>query len=189
MSRRPLTFNNMSRLRIVTEFLTGSVAKGAQKVRTMIRNMASDVSGSIGRMVAVGSVVAGIKGLLNEAERISDVAKKFGVLPSEIQKLENVARISGASVEGLNGVLNASYRRAQEAANGNKTYRDSFERLGVSMDEIKNMSPVEIFNAMADGVKNSDDRMQAFLLCLSKDGISHRSGKYGVEPLKPTGYA
>tara|TARA_R100000027_G_scaffold54802_4_gene43944 strand:+ start:33604 stop:35118 length:1515 start_codon:yes stop_codon:yes gene_type:complete len=152
----------MSRLRIITEFLTGSVDKGVQKVRTKIREMTNDVSKSLAGAFAIGSIISGIKGLLDQAERLADIGAKFKVLPKEIQTLENVASVTGASVTGLNGVLNASYRRAQEAANGNKTYRESFERLGVSVENIKNMNAVEIFYAMADGVKNSEDRMQSF---------------------------
>lgn len=157
----------------------------------MIRNMASDVGKTLVGAFAVGSVVQGIRGLANEAERLTDKAAKFGVLPSEIEKLENVARVSGASVAGLNQVLNSAWRRAQEATDGNERYARSFERLGISVDDLKGQNPVEIFMSMADGVKNSTDRMEAFAAVFDVAGEQGREFfqmlERGSEDIERTG--
>lgn len=164
----------MSVLRIVTELLTSNFDKGLQRMRTGVNDFRKDINSQFGRMLTFGAVAAGVRNILNEAERASDVAAKFGVLPSEIQKLENVASVTGGSMSALNGTMNAMWRRAQEAADGNETYRKSFDRLGISVDELRGKNAVEIFNMISNGVKDTTDKSVAFAAAFNVGGEQAR---------------
>lgn len=164
----------MSMLRITTQLLTGGLDKGLQKARSSVREFSKSVSGQFAGVIAFGSIVAGIRSIMNEAERVSDVAAKFGVLPSEIKKLENVASVTGGSMSALNGALNAMWRRAQEAADGNEGYRRSFENLGISVDQLRGKNATEIFNMISDGVQNTTDKSVAFAAAFAVGGEQAR---------------
>jgi hypothetical protein len=143
-----------------TEFLSD-----IQKIENNFRKIEARASElkCIGAKFAVfgGAIVGGLglafKSFANNADELSKMSQKTGIAVESLQELKYAAQASGTSIDSvIAGTRNLS-RTITEAADGNKTYCDSFKRIGIKINDIKNLSTEEQFNKIASAVANIHD--------------------------------
>jgi hypothetical protein len=139
-----------------------------QKIESNFRKIEARASElkSIGAKFAVfgGAIVGGLglafKSFANNADELSKLSQKTGIAVESLQELKYAAQTSGTSIDSVvMGTRNLS-RTITEAADGNKTYCDSFKKIGIKINDIKKLTPEEQFNKIAGAIANIGDPAQ-----------------------------
>ena len=96
-------------------------------------------------------------------DRVDKLSQKIGISRTAFQEWDYIIGQSGASVEGLQMGIKTLASAADEASKGNKQYKDSFDKLGVSVTDtngqMKDQEALfsEVFSALAD-MENQTER-------------------------------
>ncbi len=167
------------------------------------KNVASTLGGAIGTAAKwgtaiVGGATAAVGGLLavtNQtaayADEIDKLSERTGINREELQRWKYAAGQSGADVGKLEvGIKKLSDEMANAMA-GNYKAIESFSKLGISLDGLKNKSQEEIFDKVMAGL--ADMEQGAVRNALGNDllGKSYtemlpllNAGSQGMEDLK-----
>ena len=111
---------------------------------------------------SVGAVVNLARETIAFGGQISDLSERYGVSTDMVQKLKFAAEQSGSSVESMLGAFKKMNQAMLEAADGNADKQDAFQRMGVSMDDLKSKSPEEVFRMIARAAKDMPHTPQLF---------------------------
>ena len=130
------------------------------------------VEGVIGKIGPAGLAFAGVAGAaigayegikafaekaIDAADKLSDLSKQTGVAASTISQYQAFLENSGSSAEGFASAVGKMNVKLGEARAGNADAIASFQQLGLSLDDIKTLSPEQAFLKIADAVKNTED--------------------------------
>ena len=108
----------------------------------------------VGATAAVtGAVVKGTSDLASYGDNIDKMSQKMGISAKGYQEWEAVMQHSGTSMETMKSSM-------KTLANAVEKGNDSFERIGLSMEDIKGMSNEEIFNATIKGLQQVDNETE-----------------------------
>ena len=121
---------------------------------------------------AAGSIFEGLKGAIEKGGMLGDLAEKFGIAGSSLQKLGNSASLSGSSVEDVAAAMNKAAIKAQEAVSGNEALQASFAKIGLTVADLASASPEQIMMAFADAMANGSIQGQEFALAVELMGKS-----------------
>lgn len=122
--------------------------------------------------VAIGGAAAGLVGFAKSA---ADAADKIGDLSSRYQIGSETLQVYGAMVEAAGGSMEdaaagiGKFKKAMnEATHGGKEQAEAFAGLGISLKQLKKMTPEEAMLKMSEAFKGSEKDMakQAILLQL-----------------------
>lgn len=106
---------------------------------------------------ATGALGAGfVKASGNVAaygDNIDKMSQKMGMSAEAYQEWEAVMQHSGTSMETLKASM-------KTLANAAETGNDAFEKLGISQEQIANMSQEELFSATITALQNIDDETE-----------------------------
>lgn len=86
------------------------------------------------------------------AEQLQKDAIRIGTTTEALSELTFAADQSGASGDALVASLDRLNRAAGEAVNGNQMLVDEFDRLGISVNELRTLSPDQLFERAAEGL-------------------------------------
>jgi len=121
----------------------------------------------IALFAALSRVIAGLaqqlRSIAREIEVIDDLAFEFGVATAEAQKLKAAADAAGVSVNALSRAQqtfsqNVSKIRIGEfALPETQDAKSGFDRLGISLDQLKTKSPEELFRLTAQRLLQVED--------------------------------
>lgn len=134
----------------------GNVENGLKRIKQQLSGIA-----------ALAGVAFATKALVNFTNKtaiagdvIAKTASQFAMSGEEFQKFSFAAERTGVNVNAVGAFFRQLTRRAGEAANGNKTYRETFKKLGIesvkSGNKLKTTS--QLFLEVADGIKNTQDQ-------------------------------
>ena len=133
---------------------TQKLQQGIKKATSMVGRFAKSVA-KIGGIVTgiVGGVMVTAFALLtksitntaNELDATIKTASNLGIAVSSLQRLQFQAEQSGIGSEQLTRSMQQLVRVAGEAGQGSKRAAQAFETLGISLREVRNMKPDELF--------------------------------------------
>ena len=127
----------------------GSVAAAAAKA-------------AAGAIAAVGTAAAGaVKGVVDMAnqtaqlgDKIDKSSQKLGVSAEFYQEWDAVLQHSGTSMDAMS----ATFKKLATASQGaTDKQRAAFEQLGLSMEQVQNMSAEELFTAVVGQLQQMED--------------------------------
>ena len=142
------------------KFDPSGVKKGLKSSENDAQKFSKKMGGigkSLGQTFAVGSLVGGIKKIIDVGENVGNQAAKVGISTDAYQALQHEIVTAGGSTEALTTAMNTLRIRQSEAAGGNKTAQDSFERLGISADELSRDSLETLFEKITKGKAATGD--------------------------------
>jgi len=90
-------------------------------------------------------------------DRIDKTSQKLGLSASGFQEWEFVLSHNGASIESMSAGLKKLNDTVDDVNNGNDAATEKFERLGISLDDLKGKSREEIFNLTIEGLQGITD--------------------------------
>ena len=134
-------------------------AKGA--VSSFASGLGNVAKVGVGAIAAVGTAAVGASAAFVSAagdvaaygDNIDKMSQKMGISAQGYQEWEAVMQHSGTSMETMKSSM-------KTLANAVEKGNDSFERIGLSMEEIQGMSNEEIFNATIAGLQNVENETE-----------------------------
>lgn len=120
-------------------------------IGTAIKGSAALITGAA--VGVTGAVVKGSADLASYGDNIDKMSQKMGISAQGYQEWEAVMQHSGTSMETMKASMKTL---ANAVENGN----DSFERIGISLEDLENMSNEDIFNATIAGLQNVDNETE-----------------------------
>jgi len=146
----------MAKQRLDIEISGNDSKFGAAADRTMRRlNGIGSTVRTMAGWFGVAFGAAAINNVIQYGSRVSDLAQSLGVSSEALQKMEYAAGQLGVSMEEISKAFLNMQRYAGEAMGGNGEYQDIFQRMGISMQELKSMSPEQMFMRIAQNVRHS----------------------------------
>ena len=132
-----------------------------KSVGGMFSGIGSQILGALG----VSAGIAGISALTQKAiefgGHIEDMANQLRMGKSEFQALAYAAKLAGVEESKLVQTLQTLNQRTIDACDGNDTYRDALNRLGIDLKNFANQSPEKRFEMLGRAFKNSGESLTA----------------------------
>ncbi|MDX1967001.1 MAG: hypothetical protein SFV23_07515, partial [Planctomycetaceae bacterium] len=162
-----------------------SLPRGFMTASAAIGGVAGVVGGAV--VGAVGAAIDAVSNLVNSygelGGRLTDMSDRTGLSTETLGELDYAATKSGTSLDTLEGSLAKMGNKLVDAAAGSKTARAAFTTLGLSVEELSQLSPDQQFERIAQAISEIDDpaartaaamdvfgKSGADLLPLMKDG-------------------
>ena len=129
--------------------------------------LAGSFSNLIGPLVALGAGFMGAReavqaftGAINLAGTLNDLSQRTGATAGELMLLQRAFENAGSSAEKVGPTLNKLQRAIVDAGSGSGVAADSFKALGLSVDELRRMTPTEQLAAVAEAIARIPDPAQ-----------------------------
>ena len=140
----------------------GALQTGLKSAQGSVAGFASNVKSQLAAAFTFTALTAGLKNAIDKGDQLQDLANRFGVAADSLQRIGNAASLSGASIESVAGAMNKLARNAGEAIGGNEQMQESFSRIGLSVGELKSMTPEQIFLALSKSVQAGGGSLEDF---------------------------
>lgn len=167
--------------------LTGSLKKVENQYRATgdridgITKRIGRSAANIGKVLAAGigvgftAIGARLATLSGDIDRLAKTSRKLGIDVGPLQRLEHAAKLSGVQVNQLESGLQRMVRRVSEAARGTGEAQGAIDELGLSAEELNQLSPDEQFLAIAQAlseVPNQADRVRLAFKLFDAEGVN-----------------
>ena len=189
---------NIANLSVSITARTAKFLKGMQKARTSINRFARDTSRSIktigGLGLAFGGLAAGggltllIGQQFKAIDATSKLADKLGLTTEALTAYQFAAKIVGVEQGQLETGFAKLQRSVGDARNGLTTAKRAFADLGLTYEDIINLSPEEQIKTIADAFTSVDNqvvRTNAVLNIFGRSGLGFiklfEKGRAGLE--------
>jgi len=113
--------------------------------------------GGLGIGLSVGAVVSFGKAILDDADALTKMADRTGISVTALQRLQVAGDDAGNSIEDMTGAINQLQNRL---ASGDKSAFGAITKLGLDLDQIKNLRPENQFIAISDALRQMTDPAQ-----------------------------
>ncbi len=163
---------------------SGGVFRGAQAniqrlEATYLR--LSGVLGALGVGIGFSAIISGFKGMVDAAAKLDDMSEKTGAAVEELSKLEQVARIGGHSLDGVEGVLIRLSKALHGTDEESKGAGKALAALGLSAEELRKKDTAEALRIVAERLNQYRDGAGKTALAIDLLG---RSGAQALPFLK-----
>ena len=128
---------------------------GANNAKVAMSSLGSHMSGMKAMLTAgiFAGAIAGLKALgmnaLKTGDDIMNWSARMGVSAKAVQQLKLEADEAGIAFKAILNSFGLLARMSQEALGGNKKYAQSFEALGLSMQDLEGMRQEEMFERLS----------------------------------------
>lgn len=101
--------------------------------------------------VAMGGAFAKSAGQVAEyGDHVDKMSQKLGISAEAYQEWDAILQHSGASIDSMKGAMKTLAKQAQSGA-------EEFKQLGISEEEVKNLSQEELFSKVIAGLQNMEE--------------------------------
>lgn len=131
--------------------LANLAADGIKACLTGLKNLGTEFVSTIQDVAAAG-------------DEIDKQSQKIGLSAEAYQKWDYALQLSGASIDNLEGGMKTLNNAFDSAKNGSDSAAEKFERLGLSMSDISDLSREDLFGVVVEQLQNvTDDSEKAAL--------------------------
>lgn len=109
----------------------------------------------IGRLATIGIFGQQMFGAVRWAGEIKDAAIRLGTSAESFQAFQRAASQSGVSMEQLTIAFQNLERAKESALGGDASSGNSFARLGISLDELRDMNPEQLFDRVSRAIQGA----------------------------------
>ena len=121
-----------------------------------------------------GAFVAGAKKVADYGDNVDKMSQKLGLSTDGFQKWDYVLKIAGTDINSMSTGLKTLTNKLDDAKNGSSDAQKMFEKLGISTEELENMSREEAFEATIKGFQGMADSTERAALA---NDLFGRSGQ------------
>jgi len=136
---------------------------GLRQAGNRVENFARSAISRFGAIASVGGFTLMAKQAMELGEKIDDMSQKFKISGETLQRLGNVANVSGSSMEDVAKALNKLKVNQQDAVLGNKKLAEAFARAGISVQELQSLDAEGLFLRLSEAVANGTLKGQEFI--------------------------
>ncbi|MBT7337206.1 hypothetical protein HN801_00680 [Candidatus Peregrinibacteria bacterium] len=142
-------------------------SRGINKMKSSSKSFGSqigrDLQGRVASMFAVERVLSGFVSMYEKAADIRDSSLRFDTDTQTYQKMAAAAAKARVPVDRLYDAVKDLTVKQREAVNGSKTWMEVLERYGFQLEDLGDMAPVEMFQALSRAVSSSSQSMSQIL--------------------------
>ena len=133
---------------------------GIKQVESASKGLSRDLNGNLKGAIAgafgTAAIVAAGKATMGYAGQIADLSERLGVSTDALQEMDFAARLTGTNLETFTGFLEKLSVSREEALQGNDELRDSFARLGVSLEDLRTKRLEDLTRQIGRAVQGGD---------------------------------
>ena len=144
----------MAKLAIDVVLNKATAMTGLRGLEKDFTSFGKSMLGVVGIGGGLAGLVAGIDNILAKAGQLQDVSDAFNVSAESIQRLANVGVTANLSIEEIGSKLGKLGKAAQDAAGGNTNLAKTFEKIGVTGQQLVSLSPEQLFNKLRAAVSS-----------------------------------
>jgi lambda family phage tail tape measure protein len=161
---------------------TAKAKKDAKDLQGAFNNLGIDlknlgntfnaVGGAMGLSLAGMGLLA--KATMQFAGEVEDMSKSYDVSISKILQFQSAIVAAGGKTEDAGKIMGVMFTKIAEARDGNEATIASFEQLGISFAELKNMTPEQSIRRVYEGlaqIGNTYERIKAVREILGRGGL------------------
>ena len=154
-----------------------AMAKGLKATATVIAGAMAAVTA--GAVAVTKTFVDTAKQTANMGDTIDKESQKVGFSAKSWQEMDYVLKICGSEMSSMSTGLKTLTNKLDDAKNGSASAQAMFSALGLSMEDIQNMSIEEAFKATVKGFQNMENSAERAALA---NDLFGRSGQ-SLQPL------
>lgn len=124
------------------------------------KNKVTELANKIPEMALAGAIALGAMATkaLQFSDQISDLSDATGISISKILQLSDALEMSGGHFDDAGKTIEKFAQNIDTAAQGSKPLQDAFSRIGVSLQDLKNLNTEELLKKTAEGIANMGDK-------------------------------
>ena len=103
-----------------------------------------------------GAVVGGTKKVAEYGDNIDKMSQKMGISAEAYQEWDAIMQHSGTSIDALKPSMKTLAQQAEKES-------DAFQKLGISQEEVANLSQEDLFSRVISGLPKRCDRQSMTL--------------------------
>lgn len=169
--------------RLKSSMPTDSLTPFQQKVSSVLQTvnggvgkLAGGISGlntAVGGLLPVlsaGAVIGFGKAFIDAASQVHDLSERLGISITAVQRWQFAASQAGASIDDVAASMGILQKTVAE---GGDEAAAKFARIGLSISDLQKMDPQQLFESVAEAIKNIKDpteRAHAALQLLGRGG-------------------
>jgi hypothetical protein len=134
----------------------GRVANSAQTAGEKIKQAFSGLGG----ILAGGAVLAGLKTLMNDFDRVGKLATRFGDSAESIQRVGVAAKVAGTDVEQVASAMTKAGIAASKAVEGSESMAELFRRAGINARDFASANIDQKLLLIAQAYRDAGDDAQ-----------------------------
>lgn len=143
-------------------------------------------AGPAGIGIAVTALTALTRSSMRSIDEIAKMARPLGIATDRFQAMAMVAQEAGVSQNSLANAVGRMQRVLVDATDGSASAARALDRLGVSVDQIRRLSPDEQFRTIAQSLNAIEDPTERAAAAMEVFG---RSGREMINMLDDYGGA
>lgn len=148
----------VSRLGVVLGLDSAQFNQGLGLAQSKLGGFASSTVASRLGVAALGaSLVGAAVNAIQYADSINDTAKANDVAVGTVLKLSEALSVSGGNSENTGKLFSSLTAKIDDAANGSDKGRESFDKLGVSVADLRRLDETALFEKTLKGLANVSD--------------------------------
>lgn len=124
-----------------------------------------ELTGKLTEMFGLMAAAEGFKALIEGTQQsvlqLQLLSEKTGIAINTLAGIQHVAESSGVSFESVSTALEKLSKNQVLAAEGGKAQETAFQRIGISVNELKQLTPEDLFYRVADAMANSKNHAEA----------------------------
>jgi hypothetical protein len=149
---------------------------GLKSSEGFLAGFAKRAAGLLGISVGLSGLESSVNKLVEYGAHVQDLSERYGVNAEALQRLGNAAELNGSSLEGVAKGFNKLEIAQSRALAGSDKQIQAFTDLGVSVDDLKKLSPEEIMLKLGKSSLNAADAVTI----LGKSALELRPTLIGV---------
>jgi len=136
--------------------------RGLHQANASLDKFAKQAGSILAGGFAFDKIIAGFSSAIEKGDQLQDLANRFGISASALQEVGNAASLSGAGIEDVASAMNKLAVNAGKAIGGDDAMKQAFLDIGLSVQQLKEMSPQDIFFALSEAIQNTSNPLEAF---------------------------
>ena len=134
---------------------TAGKAAGSKMGASLAKGLAAGTAIVTGAVAGASAAMIGAAGKTAEyGDQIDKASQKLGVSSTFYQEWQAVLQHSGTDMDRMSATFKKLATASQDASEDQQA---AFERLGLSMDDVKNMSTEELFTSVISGLQGMEE--------------------------------
>ncbi len=131
---------------------------GIQKARQGLKTLATTAGVAVGALGALtAAITANASSVARQSREITLLSSVLQVDTNRAQALSFAFSQFGADADDVADAFGTITDRALDAGAGSKAFAEDFSLLGISVDELRNKSPMELFDRFADAMGKTEN--------------------------------
>ncbi len=137
-------------------------SKAAAKEMDKVRDMAGKVGKAM--IVGIGAAVTSLTAMAVKSAQATDhidkMSQKLGLSRKAYQEWNYIMSQNGLTIDSMQSGLNKLNNVVDDVRNGNEKAQQSFEKLGLSMNDIDGKSQEEVFSLVINGLQGMESESE-----------------------------